>query len=195
MPFQIRQSSSLSISQHATHPANSFDLRLHRAYMPWSLSLRVCHPATALRIIRRGSCSNRLKIRSAECPVEWLYQLRNSESENLDRDELHVDARMRYRLERDIGKFLEPTLVLLLATPRSHVHAHLTEIHHGRARTFTYITRFLYAWHAHAYHAKICWSTSIPDKSVSFEKSVSFSDEPPDMNSPKQHSPQHAGNG
>ncbi|XP_030745049.1 coiled-coil domain-containing protein AGAP005037 isoform X9 [Sitophilus oryzae] len=30
-------------------------------------------------------------------------------------------------------------------------------------------------------------------KSVSFEKSVSFSDEPPDMNSPKQHSPQHAG--
>ncbi|KRT83575.1 hypothetical protein AMK59_3174, partial [Oryctes borbonicus] len=28
-------------------------------------------------------------------------------------------------------------------------------------------------------------------KSVSFEKSVSFSDEPPDMNSPKQHSPQH----
>ncbi|XP_030745047.1 coiled-coil domain-containing protein AGAP005037 isoform X7 [Sitophilus oryzae] len=29
-------------------------------------------------------------------------------------------------------------------------------------------------------------------KSVSFEKSVSFSDEPPDMNSPKQHSPQHA---
>ncbi|XP_058797004.1 coiled-coil domain-containing protein AGAP005037-like isoform X9 [Phymastichus coffea] len=29
------------------------------------------------------------------------------------------------------------------------------------------------------------------DKSVSFEKSVSFSDEPPDMNSPKQHSPQH----
>lgn len=32
------------------------------------------------------------------------------------------------------------------------------------------------------------------DKSVSFEKSVSFSDEPPDMNSPKQHSPQHAGN-
>ncbi|XP_050510006.1 coiled-coil domain-containing protein AGAP005037-like isoform X1 [Diabrotica virgifera virgifera] len=35
-------------------------------------------------------------------------------------------------------------------------------------------------------------STSLPDKSVSFEKSVSFSDEPPDMNSPKQHSPQHA---
>lgn len=34
---------------------------------------------------------------------------------------------------------------------------------------------------------------SIPDKSVSFEKSVSFSDEPPDMNSPKQHSPQHGG--
>lgn len=34
---------------------------------------------------------------------------------------------------------------------------------------------------------------SIADKSVSFEKSVSFSDEPPDMNSPKQHSPQHAG--
>ncbi|ERL92788.1 hypothetical protein D910_10096, partial [Dendroctonus ponderosae] len=30
------------------------------------------------------------------------------------------------------------------------------------------------------------------DKSVSFEKSVSFSDEPPEMNSPKQHSPQHA---
>ncbi|XP_045472198.1 coiled-coil domain-containing protein AGAP005037 isoform X10 [Harmonia axyridis] len=30
------------------------------------------------------------------------------------------------------------------------------------------------------------------DKSVSFEKSVSFSDEPPDMNSPIQHSPQHA---
>ncbi|XP_076545863.1 uncharacterized protein LOC117606476 isoform X1 [Osmia lignaria lignaria] len=30
------------------------------------------------------------------------------------------------------------------------------------------------------------------DKSVSFEKSVSFSDDPPDMNSPKQHSPQHA---
>ncbi|XP_046396557.1 coiled-coil domain-containing protein AGAP005037 isoform X20 [Ischnura elegans] len=30
------------------------------------------------------------------------------------------------------------------------------------------------------------------DKSVSFEKSVSFSDEPPDMSSPKQHSPQHA---
>ncbi|XP_048518708.1 coiled-coil domain-containing protein AGAP005037 isoform X3 [Dendroctonus ponderosae] len=29
-------------------------------------------------------------------------------------------------------------------------------------------------------------------KSVSFEKSVSFSDEPPEMNSPKQHSPQHA---
>ncbi|XP_017775420.1 PREDICTED: coiled-coil domain-containing protein AGAP005037 isoform X3 [Nicrophorus vespilloides] len=29
-------------------------------------------------------------------------------------------------------------------------------------------------------------------KSVSFEKSVSFSDEPPDMSSPKQHSPQHA---
>ncbi|CAK1554732.1 unnamed protein product [Leptosia nina] len=29
-------------------------------------------------------------------------------------------------------------------------------------------------------------------KSVSFEKSVSFSDDPPDMNSPKQHSPQHA---
>ncbi|XP_045472196.1 coiled-coil domain-containing protein AGAP005037 isoform X8 [Harmonia axyridis] len=35
-------------------------------------------------------------------------------------------------------------------------------------------------------------STSLPDKSVSFEKSVSFSDEPPDMNSPIQHSPQHA---
>ncbi|XP_057670290.1 coiled-coil domain-containing protein CG32809 isoform X17 [Diorhabda carinulata] len=35
-------------------------------------------------------------------------------------------------------------------------------------------------------------STSLPDKSVSFEKSVSFSDEPPDMNSPKQHSPQHS---
>nr|CAD7195896.1 unnamed protein product [Timema douglasi] len=35
-------------------------------------------------------------------------------------------------------------------------------------------------------------SASLPDKSVSFEKSVSFSDEPPDMNSPKQHSPQHA---
>lgn len=34
---------------------------------------------------------------------------------------------------------------------------------------------------------------SIADKSVSFEKSVSFSDEPPDMNSPKQHSPQHGG--
>nr|XP_024217147.1 coiled-coil domain-containing protein CG32809 isoform X2 [Halyomorpha halys] len=34
-------------------------------------------------------------------------------------------------------------------------------------------------------------SASLPDKSVSFEKSVSFSDEPPDMNSPKQHSPQH----
>lgn len=33
----------------------------------------------------------------------------------------------------------------------------------------------------------------ITDKSVSFEKSVSFSDEPPDMNSPKQHSPQHGG--
>lgn len=33
----------------------------------------------------------------------------------------------------------------------------------------------------------------IADKSVSFEKSVSFSDEPPDMNSPKQHSPQHGG--
>lgn len=32
---------------------------------------------------------------------------------------------------------------------------------------------------------------SASDKSVSFEKSVSFSDEPPDMNSPKQHSPQH----
>ncbi|KAL1514168.1 hypothetical protein ABEB36_003472 [Hypothenemus hampei] len=30
------------------------------------------------------------------------------------------------------------------------------------------------------------------DKSVSFEKSVSFSDEPPEINSPKQHSPQHA---
>ncbi|XP_073977136.1 coiled-coil domain-containing protein AGAP005037 isoform X9 [Rhodnius prolixus] len=30
------------------------------------------------------------------------------------------------------------------------------------------------------------------DKSVSFEKSVSFSDEPPDMSSPKQHSPQHS---
>ncbi|CAH2238196.1 jg2614, partial [Pararge aegeria aegeria] len=29
-------------------------------------------------------------------------------------------------------------------------------------------------------------------KSVSFEKSVSFSDDPPDMNSPKQHSPQHS---
>ncbi|XP_035432087.1 coiled-coil domain-containing protein AGAP005037 isoform X10 [Spodoptera frugiperda] len=29
-------------------------------------------------------------------------------------------------------------------------------------------------------------------KSVSFEKSVSFSDDPPDMSSPKQHSPQHA---
>ncbi|XP_065226274.1 coiled-coil domain-containing protein AGAP005037 isoform X2 [Planococcus citri] len=29
------------------------------------------------------------------------------------------------------------------------------------------------------------------DKSVSFEKSVSFSDDPPDMSSPKQHSPQH----
>ncbi|CAH1647855.1 unnamed protein product [Spodoptera littoralis] len=28
-------------------------------------------------------------------------------------------------------------------------------------------------------------------KSVSFEKSVSFSDDPPDMSSPKQHSPQH----
>ncbi|XP_046396543.1 coiled-coil domain-containing protein AGAP005037 isoform X6 [Ischnura elegans] len=35
-------------------------------------------------------------------------------------------------------------------------------------------------------------SASLPDKSVSFEKSVSFSDEPPDMSSPKQHSPQHA---
>ncbi|XP_077302533.1 uncharacterized protein LOC143922964 isoform X3 [Arctopsyche grandis] len=33
--------------------------------------------------------------------------------------------------------------------------------------------------------------TPSQDKSVSFEKSVSFSDEPPDMNSPKQHSPQH----
>uniref|UniRef100_A0A2H8TTR4 Coiled-coil domain-containing protein CG32809 n=1 Tax=Melanaphis sacchari TaxID=742174 RepID=A0A2H8TTR4_9HEMI len=33
-------------------------------------------------------------------------------------------------------------------------------------------------------------TTSVADKSVSFEKSVSFSDEPPDMNSPKQHSPQ-----
>lgn len=29
-------------------------------------------------------------------------------------------------------------------------------------------------------------------KSVSFEKSVSFSDDPPDANSPKQHSPQHS---
>ncbi|XP_075990630.1 coiled-coil domain-containing protein AGAP005037 isoform X5 [Anticarsia gemmatalis] len=29
-------------------------------------------------------------------------------------------------------------------------------------------------------------------KSVSFEKSVSFSDDPPDMSSPKQHSPQHS---
>ncbi|XKL59715.1 hypothetical protein PGB90_000731 [Kerria lacca] len=29
------------------------------------------------------------------------------------------------------------------------------------------------------------------DKSVSFEKSVSFSDDPPEINSPKQHSPQH----
>uniref|UniRef100_A0A146L3D3 Coiled-coil domain-containing protein CG32809 n=2 Tax=Lygus hesperus TaxID=30085 RepID=A0A146L3D3_LYGHE len=37
----------------------------------------------------------------------------------------------------------------------------------------------------HIYHR------SASDKSVSFEKSVSFSDEPPDMNSPKQHSPQH----
>ncbi|KAL3282961.1 hypothetical protein HHI36_006119 [Cryptolaemus montrouzieri] len=35
-------------------------------------------------------------------------------------------------------------------------------------------------------------SSSLPDKSVSFEKSVSFSDEPPDMNSPKQYSPQHS---
>ncbi|XP_052131294.1 coiled-coil domain-containing protein AGAP005037 isoform X5 [Frankliniella occidentalis] len=34
-------------------------------------------------------------------------------------------------------------------------------------------------------------SSASQDKSVSFEKSVSFSDEPPDMNSPKQHSPQH----
>lgn len=33
----------------------------------------------------------------------------------------------------------------------------------------------------------------VADKSVSFEKSVSFSDEPPDMNSPKQHSPQSSG--
>ncbi|EEB10235.1 conserved hypothetical protein [Pediculus humanus corporis] len=33
---------------------------------------------------------------------------------------------------------------------------------------------------------------TICHKSVSFEKSVSFSDEPPDMNSPKQHSPQHS---
>lgn len=32
----------------------------------------------------------------------------------------------------------------------------------------------------------------VPDKSVSFEKSVSFSDEPPGI-SPKQHSPQHSG--
>lgn len=28
---------------------------------------------------------------------------------------------------------------------------------------------------------------------MSFEKSVSFSDEPPDMSSPKAHSPQHSG--
>ncbi|XP_073977153.1 coiled-coil domain-containing protein AGAP005037 isoform X26 [Rhodnius prolixus] len=38
----------------------------------------------------------------------------------------------------------------------------------------------------HIYHR------SASDKSVSFEKSVSFSDEPPDMSSPKQHSPQHS---
>lgn len=35
----------------------------------------------------------------------------------------------------------------------------------------------------------------LSDKSVSFEKSVSFSDEPPDMSSPKQHSPLHSGKG
>ncbi|XP_072152376.1 coiled-coil domain-containing protein AGAP005037 isoform X2 [Bemisia tabaci] len=40
-------------------------------------------------------------------------------------------------------------------------------------------------------HSSTHAAPSLPDKSVSFEKSVSFSDEPPDMNSPKQHSPQH----
>nr|CAH7761763.1 unnamed protein product [Callosobruchus chinensis] len=40
-------------------------------------------------------------------------------------------------------------------------------------------------------HLQVPGRDSYRDKSVSFEKSVSFSDEPPDMNSPKQHSPQH----
>lgn len=39
---------------------------------------------------------------------------------------------------------------------------------------------------------RLC-TVDVTDKSVSFEKSVSFSDEPPDMNSPKQHSPQSSG--
>ncbi|CAH1726565.1 unnamed protein product [Aphis gossypii] len=39
-------------------------------------------------------------------------------------------------------------------------------------------------------HAPVVAPPFRNDKSVSFEKSVSFSDEPPDMNSPKQHSPQ-----
>ncbi|KAJ8917464.1 hypothetical protein NQ315_005511 [Exocentrus adspersus] len=43
-----------------------------------------------------------------------------------------------------------------------------------------------------ATHLQVPGRESYRDKSVSFEKSVSFSDEPPDMNSPKQHSPQHA---
>ncbi|CAG9859034.1 unnamed protein product [Phyllotreta striolata] len=41
-------------------------------------------------------------------------------------------------------------------------------------------------------HLQVPGREGYRDKSVSFEKSVSFSDEPPDMNSPKQHSPQHA---
>ncbi|CAG9823610.1 unnamed protein product [Phaedon cochleariae] len=43
-----------------------------------------------------------------------------------------------------------------------------------------------------ASHLQVPGRDGYRDKSVSFEKSVSFSDEPPDMNSPKQHSPQHA---
>ncbi|XP_057670291.1 coiled-coil domain-containing protein AGAP005037 isoform X18 [Diorhabda carinulata] len=41
-------------------------------------------------------------------------------------------------------------------------------------------------------HLQVPGREGYRDKSVSFEKSVSFSDEPPDMNSPKQHSPQHS---
>ncbi|XP_065163303.1 coiled-coil domain-containing protein CG32809, partial [Atheta coriaria] len=43
-------------------------------------------------------------------------------------------------------------------------------------------------WACGANFSDVC----VLDKVVSFEKSVSFSDEPPDMNSPKQHSPQHS---